>query len=785
MMRRPEILEADALRQQRMRADHDVDLAGLQLLARLRQLLRRHEPRRARDLHREAVEALGEGLVMLAREQRRRHDDGHLFALHHREEGGPQRHFGLAEADIAADEPVHRLALGEVVGDGLDARKLVVGLLVGEARDELIIGALGRGEDGRRLRLARGRDLDQFLRHLADALLHARLAALPGGAAELVEVRARLVGAVARQKLHVLDGQEQLVAALIFEFDAIVGRARRVDGLEADEAADAVVGVHHEVARREARRLDEHIARLLGLAAADEPVAEDVLLGDDGEVRRLEAAFETEQREVHRGFIGLARVGDGGDLLDARSAMRPDHGAEPLARAIRPAGDQRAFSETLKHADMLDHGGDELVRGFGALDGEAAALLALEVDLAPARLRLRERLELPQLMAGKPLPPFLAREIERVRRQRLIGRRAEGSLLQPFFSRVVMVGDGLQPPRLGVLRQMVERDDGVRQVIEQRVHALVEQRQPMLLAGIPAARRNRFIKRVVALGGAEQLDIALAEALDGRIARRRLADGQKRDLLARGLGSLRHRIELADAFERVAEKVEPDGPRMPRREQIENAAAHRVFAGLHHRAGPVKARGFEPLAHLIHADLGAGRQPRRRLPDPVERRHALEDGVDRGQHDDRGLAALRMGEPRQRGDAAGLDVAVGRDAVVRHAIPGRKRHDLRARREKFELAAKRLEPLAVARDMQHGLLERRIGGKPPRNRRQEESVVALRHAGRHDGALPAREPVESGRRARLALRGCFLVECAGFARHAGYALTAQLIPPRTAHFASP
>ena len=47
---------------------------------------------------------------MLAREQRGRHDDRDLLAVDRGDEGGAQRDFGLAEADIAADEPVHRPA---------------------------------------------------------------------------------------------------------------------------------------------------------------------------------------------------------------------------------------------------------------------------------------------------------------------------------------------------------------------------------------------------------------------------------------------------------------------------------------------------------------------------------------------------------------------------------------------------------------------------------------------------------------------------------------------------
>ena len=69
---------------------------------------------------------------MLAREQRGRHDDRDLLAGHRRDEGGAQRHLRLAEADIAADQPVHRLARAEVGDHRLDRAVLVLGLVVGK-----------------------------------------------------------------------------------------------------------------------------------------------------------------------------------------------------------------------------------------------------------------------------------------------------------------------------------------------------------------------------------------------------------------------------------------------------------------------------------------------------------------------------------------------------------------------------------------------------------------------------------------------------------------------------
>ena len=105
---RPEILELDRLAEQRVGADHDVDLAVGEALLDAVEVGCRHQPRGLRHIDREAREALGEGLEVLAREQRGRHHHRHLLAAHGRGEGRAQRHLGLAEADVAADQPIHR-----------------------------------------------------------------------------------------------------------------------------------------------------------------------------------------------------------------------------------------------------------------------------------------------------------------------------------------------------------------------------------------------------------------------------------------------------------------------------------------------------------------------------------------------------------------------------------------------------------------------------------------------------------------------------------------------------
>ena len=245
-----DIAEADAFRQQRMGADDDVDVAGGDLLLDLLGVLRRGEARQLRNPHRQTGEAFGERAVVLARQKRRRHHDSDLTARHCHDEGGAQRNFRLAEPDIAADEAIHRPALGEILDHIGDGAFLILGLGIGEAGTEFVVDPDRRLDRGHLLHRARGRDADELGGHLAHARLHARLAALPAGAAEPVELNARIFRAVARQKLDVLDRKEEL-AAVILQFEAIVRRTRNIEGLEPDIPPDPVLDMRDEIGRRE------------------------------------------------------------------------------------------------------------------------------------------------------------------------------------------------------------------------------------------------------------------------------------------------------------------------------------------------------------------------------------------------------------------------------------------------------------------------------------------------------------------------------------------------------
>src|SRR6516165_1751825 len=110
----------------------------------------------------------------------------------------------------------------------------------------------------------------------------------------------------------------------------------------------------------------------------------------------------------------------------------------------------------------------------------------------------------------------------------------------------------------------------------------------MLHAGVLAPFGNRFIKRIVRRGGAELRHITGAEGADRVAGELKLGDRdqiERAQLVGR---ALRLRIETADRFHCVAEKIKPHRAVHAGREQIDDTAAHCIIAGLAHGGSAVK-----------------------------------------------------------------------------------------------------------------------------------------------------------------------------------------------------
>ena len=417
--------------------------------------------------------------------------------------------------------------------------------------------------------------------------------------------------------------------------------------------------------------------------------------------------------------------------------MLGEQRAKALARAGREGGNDHAFAPRLQALHMRDGRREDIGAFARALGGERAArTAAVRVDRAPGVALLLEGREVADGVSGQGAVPFPVGEEHRVRRYRLVGRRAEALRFEAVDARLIVVADQGEPLAHGFVGQMIEADGRLRRVVEQGFEALVEQRQPVLHAGIALPGAHGFIERIGAGRRAELLDVAAAEQLLAGLAQRHLADRHQGQALHELAGALGLGIEGLHLLQRVAEEIEAHRRRAAGRVEIEDAAAHRVFAGLHDRAAAREARQIETPGQLAHVEPLARRDGFQRAADELARRHALQDGVDGGE-DDGGVLAGGGGEPRQRRNAPRHNLAVGPDAVIGHRVPGRKRDDAHLGRKEREALGNGLQPPVVAGDVQEqrrgAAADSRLLGKIAEQERHEPVGHARQHLARAGG----------------------------------------------------
>ena len=184
-----EILRADVAREHAVGADQDVHAPLGEALDRRFLLGRRAKARDVLERERVVGQALGERAVVLLGEDRRRHQHQHLLAVVRRLEGRAQRHLGLAVADVAADQPVHRPRRFHVGLDQLDRLALVGRLGEREALLELALPVGVRLERVPAPPPALGVQAQQLARQLLRGAPRARLHRVPARAAELAQRR--------------------------------------------------------------------------------------------------------------------------------------------------------------------------------------------------------------------------------------------------------------------------------------------------------------------------------------------------------------------------------------------------------------------------------------------------------------------------------------------------------------------------------------------------------------------------------------------------------------------
>jgi hypothetical protein len=307
-------------------------------------------------------EAVAEVLVVLLGQQRGRAQDGHLLAVGHGDEGGAHGDLGLAEADVAADQAVHRLAGFHVLDHGIDGGLLVGRFLEAEAVGEGFQVVLLEIERVALARGALGVQVQQFggrVMHLLGGLL---LGLFPLAGAQRVQLdRFRVGAAVARDDLQLRHRHVELGAVGVFEVEEFGVALAEIHVHQAEVAADAVAFMHHRVADLQFGQVAQPAFEVgaAGIGAAPARAGRggvELVLGDDGDASRpspssSEAAGERadaehearlageEAGEVGQGSGGEAVFGEvvGQRLAPAGRFGQQQHAAGVPARKARSA----------------------------------------------------------------------------------------------------------------------------------------------------------------------------------------------------------------------------------------------------------------------------------------------------------------------------------------------------------------------------------------------------------------------------------------------------------------
>ena len=683
-----EALELDLVADQRVRADDDVDGAVGQAFEGGLDLLGGAEARDLGDLDRPLAEAVGDVLVVLLRQQRGGCQDRDLLAAGDGDERGTQRDLGLAEADVAADEPVHRLRGDHVLDHRVDRGLLVRCLLEAEARREGFVVVRLEAE---RETLACGTARIQ-VQQLGGGVAHLLGGLAPGlvPLAGAEPVQRCFLGAdagVARDQMELRDRHVERGLVGVFEVQELAGAPilsiREVDALQARIAPDAVVRMHHRVADLQLRQvLDQRIdvADLLLLAAPARARRgrEQLGLGDELD-RRAHVRFEPEESlRQRRDRDREVRVA-GLEVGQARDTRRLDPAvAQQFEQAFAPAlglGDDQ-------HA--VRRRGDLVLQARQGL-GRAAVDAQLGQGAGPRHVVAAAQRELGVPVAQREEVFGLEEQLFRRQDRPLAVRLQEAMAL-------ARVGPEL-PQRLVDLAVQRERR-ALAEVVEDRRGAVEEQRQVVLDAAARQPGADVLVQAHAGRIAFQLLAPARAKTSPRLVVHRELAAGQQPHLGHRVEAALRVGVEGADRVDLVAEQVDAVGHRRAHREQVDQPAAHRVFARrddlAHVRVAGQRELGLQgrlvELLLLLEVEGVGGEKARRG--------EAHQRGRRRHQHDIDLARLLRLQDAPQRREPLGDQVLVRREGVVGQRLPVGKHGDAQPRREEGQLG---FEPLGVGR----------------------------------------------------------------------------------------
>jgi hypothetical protein len=158
-----------------------------QPLLRLPRFRSRRRPRQVSDVDAEWTEPFAEGRDVLPGQNGCRHGDGDLFPRQGDGRGSAQGDLGLAEADIATDDPIHGMTGREIVQDVLNGLGLFGRREIRETRDESLVGRPRSDQPGSAPAAALGDMFRKILGRVLDFPLGLAASPPPSASVRLVE----------------------------------------------------------------------------------------------------------------------------------------------------------------------------------------------------------------------------------------------------------------------------------------------------------------------------------------------------------------------------------------------------------------------------------------------------------------------------------------------------------------------------------------------------------------------------------------------------------------------
>ena len=548
-----EVFELHILGEQPVGADHHVDVARRERGDHPLLVAGGEEAGDHLDPHRVVREAVAEGLAVLVGEEGRGHEDRHLLAVLYRLERGAHRDLGLAEADVTADEAVHRHLALHVGLHRVDRGLLVGRLLEGERILHLVLPRRVGGE-----RVARGREAapvqhDELLRDLARGRAHPGLRLLEVGAAHAVQ-RRRVAAGVLAHRADLVGGYVELVVALVLEQQVVALGAADGARDHAVVARDPVGLVHDVVALGQVLVEVDRFAR-----AAHPPVhappSREVGLRDERDLRAAEHRPALERCDHDADLARHDRVAGAVDAVLVEHVGEAGRAAGAVGRDHHPEAVGPQLGEPLPHPlgapdHRIEAGGLEQ-RGVGRLGGG-------EQVGGPGR-GVREQAVERERQAGRVVAHRTPGRRER--------RGERGFVVEELLGAVADAA------------RLAQQDEGLGgEQVGEEVVVLAEPRQPRL-----HAVERLTLGQALPVRGPPRLLPHERRGAGPYLGRgQQLASGEDHgfgDIVGGALVGDRERGEPVDL---VAPQVDPDRVVVGRRVDVDDRAAHRHLApGLH------------------------------------------------------------------------------------------------------------------------------------------------------------------------------------------------------------